>query len=174
MTAADVLEVLDALEDAGVRVWIDGGWGVDALLGRQTRDHVDVDLALDRERLPRAREALEGLGFHHAADARPGLPARFVMVDSRGRQVDLHPLRFDDAGDGWQQLTVAGDRWGRYPAPDLGSTGSIGRREVRCLSPELQVRFHLGYGWSEADEHDLRLLTETFGLPMPDRPQAGR
>lgn len=174
MTAADVLEVLDALEAAVVGAWIDGGWGVDALLGRQTRAHVDLDLALDRERLPGAREALEGLGFHHAADAQPGLPARFVMVDSRGRQVDLHPLRFDDVGDGWQQLGVAGDRWGRYPAADLRSTGSIGGREVRCLSPELQVRFHLGYRWTEADERDLRLLSETFGLPMPDGPPSGR
>jgi lincosamide nucleotidyltransferase A/C/D/E len=174
MNATDVVEVVEALTGAGVRIWIDGGWGIDALLGRQTRDHADLDLALDRERLPKAREALEGLGFHHDADAEPGLPARFVMVDPKGRQVDFHPLKFDDVGDGWQQLTIADDEWGRYPAQDLGSRGSIGGREVRCLSPELQVRFHLGYDWNEADEQDLRLLTETFRLPMPDQRPTGQ
>jgi lincosamide nucleotidyltransferase A/C/D/E len=39
MTAADVIEVLQCLERAGVSVWIDGGWGVDALVGAQTREH---------------------------------------------------------------------------------------------------------------------------------------
>jgi lincosamide nucleotidyltransferase A/C/D/E len=163
-----VCEVLDALQEAGVRTWIDGGWGVDALLGRQTREHDDLDLALDHEQVPMAQEALEGLGFRHAADAEPGLPARLVMMDTRARKVDLHPLKFDEAGDGWQQLTPDGDAWGRYPARDLGGVGTIGGREVRCLSPELQVRFHVGYDLREQDEHDVRLLTETFGLPVPD------
>ena len=162
MTAKDVGEVLDALQEAGVRTWIDGGWGVDALLGRQTRDHDDLDLALDRDQLSMARAVLEGLGFRHVADAEPGLPARLVMMDSGARHVDLHPLTFDDAGDGWQQLTPDGDAWGRYPARDLSWVGTIGGREVRCLSPELQAHFHLGYDWREVDDHDLRLLTEAF------------
>jgi hypothetical protein len=33
MTATDVLEVLGRLEAAGLAVWVDGGWGVDALVG---------------------------------------------------------------------------------------------------------------------------------------------
>ncbi|MCA6256158.1 MAG: hypothetical protein IM658_03240 [Phenylobacterium sp.] len=35
MTAAEVTSRLDALEAAGIRAW------VDAVLGRQTRDHAD-------------------------------------------------------------------------------------------------------------------------------------
>jgi lincosamide nucleotidyltransferase A/C/D/E len=31
----DVLEVVGRLEAAGVEVWLDGGWGVDALLCRR-------------------------------------------------------------------------------------------------------------------------------------------
>jgi len=34
MSGEDVISVIDAIEAIGVRVWIDGGWGVDALLGR--------------------------------------------------------------------------------------------------------------------------------------------
>jgi hypothetical protein len=36
VTEADVVGLLDRFESAGVGVWIDGGWGVDALLGAQS------------------------------------------------------------------------------------------------------------------------------------------
>ena len=54
MTAEDVLMVRDTLAAAGVPVWIDGGWGVDALVGTQSRDHDDLDLVLDGEHVERA------------------------------------------------------------------------------------------------------------------------
>jgi lincosamide nucleotidyltransferase A/C/D/E len=44
MTAADVVEILGWLGTASVDVWLDGGWGVDALVGEQTREHNDLDL----------------------------------------------------------------------------------------------------------------------------------
>src|ERR1700730_3780500 len=44
MTAADVLTVAGTVAEATDRWWIGGGWGVDALVGRQTRKHVDLDL----------------------------------------------------------------------------------------------------------------------------------
>ena len=55
MSAADVVEVLDVLEAADVAVFLDGGWGVDALIGAQ-REHDDLDVHLsleeDRENKP--------------------------------------------------------------------------------------------------------------------------
>ena len=53
---------------------------------------------------------------------------------------------------------------GRYPAADLRAIGVIGGRDVRCLAPGLQLRFHLGYEASQRDEHDLRLLAQRFGV----------
>lgn len=167
MTADQVLEVLDWLETAGVQVWVDGGWGVDALLGEETRPHSDLDLALDRDELERAQRALEEHGFEHDKSIEPGLPARLVMRDARGREVDFHPLIFDHSGDGWQQLSASGRAWGRYPAKDLGATGVIAGQPVRCLSPVLQLRFRMGYEWSERDEHDIRRLIERFDVPAP-------
>jgi lincosamide nucleotidyltransferase A/C/D/E len=169
MTAADVIEVLDCLKEAGVDVCIDGGWGIDALVGEQTREHEDLDLAVDRDDLENAQQALAEHGFHHDATLEPGLPTRFVLRDERGRQVDFHPLVFDDRGDGWQQLSESGKAWGHYPANDLDSSGAIAGRQVRCLSPQLQLRFHLGYEWKDRDERDLRLLIERFGLTSPPR-----
>jgi lincosamide nucleotidyltransferase A/C/D/E len=169
MTEADVIELLDCLKEAGVDVCIDGGWGVDALVGKQTREHGDLDLAVDRDELDNAQRALAKRGFHHDATLEPGLPARLVLRDDCGRQVDLHPLAFDERGDGWQQLSESGKAWGLYPAGDLDASGAIAGRRVRCLSPELQLRFHLGYEWKECDERDLRLLTERFGVASPPR-----
>ena len=159
MTAADVAEVLDALDAAGVEIWLDGGWGVDALLGEQTRPHDDLDLVVSRADLERVRAALPE--FEHDDTLEPGLPARFVLRDPRGRQIDLHPVEFDERG-GWQELPD-GTR-GLYPHEHLDATGTIGGRGVRCISAELQLRHHQGYEPTPRDEHDVAALVERFGL----------
>ena len=165
MTSASVIDIVRELEHAGLVVWLDGGWGIDALLGRETRPHADLDLVIDRDQLPRARQVLIGLGFEHVADVRPGLPAQVVMCDVRRGQVDFHLVVFDGDGNGWQQL---GDRaWGGYPAEGLTGRGSVGGESVRCLTAELQVRHHLGYELDSQDRQDMRLLAEEFGVALP-------
>ena len=168
MTGSDVVEVLQALEGYEPRVWIDGGWGVDALVAEQTRDHTDLDLAVDKRDLAAIERALAEIGFRHDATIKPGLPARLVLRDRGGRQIDIHPLVFDGDGNGWQQLSETGRAWGRYPAEHLQSTGTIAGHHVQCLSPELQVRFRMGHEWSSRDEHDITLLTNRFRVgPLP-------
>jgi lincosamide nucleotidyltransferase A/C/D/E len=44
---------------AGIEVWVDGGWGIDQLLGEQTRRHEDFDLVVTSAELGRVRAALE-------------------------------------------------------------------------------------------------------------------
>jgi lincosamide nucleotidyltransferase A/C/D/E len=63
MRADEVLRVIDALRTNGLRVWLDGGWGIDALLGEQTREHDDVDLVVELEALPTVLVTMEQLGF---------------------------------------------------------------------------------------------------------------
>ncbi len=156
MTPADVLEVLDALERHGVATVVDGGWGVDALVGRQTRPHRDVDLVVSRADLGRMEDALAPLGFRHDAEVRPGAPARHVLRYDRGRQVDGHVVVPDDAGD-WRQELDDGS-WGTYPAAELRGAGTILGRPVRCIGPALQQRHHQGYDPLAEDLHDLALL----------------
>lgn len=171
MNPAEVVQVLDRLDAAGVMVWLDGGWGVDALLGEQTRRHEDLDLAIARPDCRRAQEALATLGFRHAPEVEPGLPARMVLRAADGREVEFHPLVMDTDGNGWQELPEGG--WGLYPADGLQGRGEIGGRPVRCTTPELQLRHHLGYRLTDRDHHDLRLLAQRFGLPLPPRFNAG-
>jgi lincosamide nucleotidyltransferase A/C/D/E len=163
--AADASRILGQLEAAGLVVWLDGGWGVDALLGRQTRPHQDLDLVIARDDLAAARQTLASAGFAHDATAVPGLPARLVLVDADGRQVDLHPVIFDRHGYGWQDLGA--DAWGAYPAEELTATGVIAGLSVRCKTPTLEVRHRLGYPLSATDRHDLALLARHFGVAVP-------
>ncbi len=164
MTESDVRQLLDVL--AGLRLWLDGGWGVDALLGKPTREHSDLDAAIDRTDLDEAARRLRELGFEHAPDIEPGEPARYVMRDTRGRQVDFHVLVFDADRDGWQ--TLADGQRIRYSAADLDARGEIAGRTVACISPALQLRHHTGYEPNERDRVDIARLAARFGLDLPE------
>jgi lincosamide nucleotidyltransferase A/C/D/E len=95
----------------------------------------------------------------------PGPPARVVLRQPTGQQVDLHPLVFDGNGNGWQELGE--DAWGLYTAAGLAGAGAIGSRPVRCLTAELQLRHHLGWPWARRDRADLERLADRFALPLP-------
>jgi hypothetical protein len=73
MSEADVLWVLDVLEDAGITVFLDGGWAVDALLQRQTREHVDLDVVAlyELRATPLAVEGRNGGISEYRGVARP-------------------------------------------------------------------------------------------------------
>jgi lincosamide nucleotidyltransferase A/C/D/E len=160
--AADVLEVLDALAPMEAR--LDGGWGVDALLGEQTRQHDDVDVVIPRGDAHVARTRLASAGFVHDPAAVPGLPARLVLRDAKGRQVDLHLIVRDTAGNGWQQLDDGG--WGRYDGAGLAAWGAIGGRRVPCISAALQARHHRGYDWTAKDRADMERLADRFEIVL--------
>jgi hypothetical protein len=51
----------------------------------------------------------------------------------------------------------------------------VGGRQVRCLTPHLQVRHHLGYPLDATDRNDLGLLAARFGVAVPPgiQPPAG-
>ena len=166
----DVWRVLDPLDEAGIWWVLEGGWGVDALVGEQTRSHGDLDPAIRWDALDRASGVLRGLGFTPVEDAWPGLPVRQLWRDRYGREVDLHPIQIDPAGNGWQG---SDEWWGYYPADGLRGSGCIAGRPVRCITPDLQLRHHLGYRWREVDLHDMGLLQRRFGvwLPPPHDPR---
>ena len=63
MSWAEVALVLRALNEADIRYWLQGGWGVDALVGRQTRSHRDLDVDLDQTLEAEALDVLTQLGY---------------------------------------------------------------------------------------------------------------
>ncbi|HMK10995.1 MAG TPA: GNAT family N-acetyltransferase [Acidimicrobiales bacterium] len=162
MVSADsVLTVLDALEAADVEAVVDGGWGVDALLGRERRPHGDLDLIVLGDQLDRIVGALAPLGYRTALDT---LPITTVLAAPRDRRVDLHPTVANDHGD-----RIQAQRFGRIwanPASTLDGAGVIGGRPVRCLTVQGQVLSHLGYVPDDGDRADMHALAEAFGAGL--------
>jgi lincosamide nucleotidyltransferase A/C/D/E len=90
-----------------------GGWGVDALVGRQTRPHHDVDLLVEVADLERLRLCLIALGFalkytwdaearwirHERWSSPLEQPSAFVYGHADGREVDVHVVRHSEDSD---------------------------------------------------------------------------
>ncbi len=174
MNADEVLRILDALEDNAVTYWLSGGWGVDALAGRQTRPHDDLDIAIDdfERDEPRARQALIDLGFEHAEfHERPTwMPHQSVFDDGAGHRVDFVSID-------WSRLA---ESFGS-PGSDLGasprsealerrvlSEGTIRGRRVPCLSADVQLLYHSGFLLEPAPRRDVELLRRELGASLPD------
>jgi lincosamide nucleotidyltransferase A/C/D/E len=161
MTAADVVEILGWLDAASADVWLDGGWGVDALVGEQTREHKDLDLIVRDAHVSRMREVLATHGFAQVE----GVPQSFILADERGREVDVHPVRFDDQGGG-HLLGADGEPSG-HSSEAFAATGSVSGYRVACLSAEAQMSNHSwGYTPGETDFHDMRLLHDRLGTSL--------
>lgn len=153
--------MLDALQDVEIRAGISGGWGIDALLRRETRPHGDLDLGVSAEDIDSAIAALEPLGYALTVDERP---ARVVLRSGVG-QVDLHPIAWDRSGAG-VQTGLAGEVFD-YPPGSLDAQGEIAGRTVRCATPHLQLAFHSHYQPREHDRRDMAALADEFGLSLP-------
>ena len=164
MTGSDVRSVVEAARQAGVTIWLDGGWGIDALLGRENRDHDDLDVVVETSRLEVFQTTLAGHGYRVAEDH---LPTRLVLRTEDGLQVDVHPVTFDAAGTGWQVGALPDGSDCPYPG-DGFTTGVIEGVVVGCLTPDLQVEHHRGYGPTSKDRHDMDLLAGAFGIELPD------
>ena len=153
-----VVQLLQLCDQHGIEVVVDGGWGVDALLGEQTRVHTDLDIALEHKDVPKLRELLEARGYRDVPrdDTRD---CNFVMGDAHGHEVDFHSYTFD-----MHRKLVFGVE---YPLDSLTGTGSIQGYLVKCISAEWMVKFHSGYELDEHDYHDVSALCERFGITLP-------
>src|SRR4051812_17190865 len=128
LTTADVVAISHALDENDVPHLLAGGWGIDSLVGCQTRPHIDVDaVVLDTEdTLRRALTALAPLGYElvdQEADGGAWMPVTLVLRDRAGHLVELLPV---------EELPTA-------------VRGSLDGTAVDCLAPDVQLRFHSGY-----------------------------
>jgi lincosamide nucleotidyltransferase A/C/D/E len=164
MIAADVLELARALEREELGFWVDGGWGVDALLGEQTRAHRDLDLVMKVADVPRLRKLLADRAYVPKVrdDDRDW---NFVLSDDLGHEIDVHVIALDAEGNGIYGPSELGLM---YPAESLKWTGSIGGATVPCISPEFQVASHSGYDLKQKDLDDVAALCDRFGIHRPD------
>lgn len=148
----EVLWVVRMLQSLRCRFWLEGGWGVDALVGRQTRAHRDVDIDVDAGCVEALLEVLTTAGYAVESD---WLPNRVELVAAGRGRVDVHPLVLDDHGRARQAALDGG--WHEFP-PDFGTEGRLGDATVPCVSVEAQRLFRTGYEPRDVDRHDLAEL----------------
>jgi lincosamide nucleotidyltransferase A/C/D/E len=158
MSGDAAVELMQLFDQHSIDVVVDGGWGVDALLGEQTRSHGDLDIALQHKDVPKLRALLAARGYKDVPrdDTRD---CNFVMGDDQGHEVDFHSYTFDAHG-----TLVFGVE---YPPASLTGTGSIQGYPVKCIAPEWAVKFHSGYALDENDYRDVSALCERFDIALP-------
>lgn len=159
MTARDVIDFVRLAAANAIPVVLDGGWGVDAALGRQTRPHADLDIAVRHADVPRLCTLLAARGYREVPRD-DSWECNFVLGDGHGRLIDVHSCTHDAAGN----LTFGVP----YPFESLQGSGAVAGVPVRCVTPEWLVKFHAGYPLDENDYRDVRALCAQFGFPLPE------
>jgi lincosamide nucleotidyltransferase A/C/D/E len=167
MTAEALVALLQVFEQAGLKVWLDGGWAVDAVVGEQTRPHKDVDIIIRLSDLPKLKDVLKSRGFNVQQGGRE---SNFVLANGYGLEIDVHAIVFDSAGNGVYRMENGSD-W-VFPSSGFTGRGLVQGMSVRCLSPETQVLCHAhGYIPTEKDFQDMELLQARFGVELPPQLQ---
>lgn len=164
MTAETVVDVYREMQKQGVQLWIDGGWGVDALLGQQTRPHGDLDVEVQKKDLAKFDSYLRSQGYSDILRGDTS-PHNYVLATNDAKWIDLHVIELDDQGNG---LYGPAEKTFMFPAAALTGTGKILDQEVRCISPEWMVKFHSGYQLRPSDFHDVLALCAKFGIEVPE------
>jgi lincosamide nucleotidyltransferase A/C/D/E len=170
-SAEDVLDLYAQFSRAGVHCWVVGGWGVDALLRRQTREHHDLDLLVRDADLGTILELLADRGYAlkllwprentwiSDPDSDDHWPTAFVLADGSDREVDIHVVQLTAAGEVlplWE-TEIHLDR------ADLAGQGRIGGTSVACFTADMQLRAHSGYDLPDSHAADIKKLLEMLG-----------
>ena len=163
MNEHTLVDFLKAIEAIGVTVWIGGGWGIDALIGSQTRPHDDIDIYINKKYGELFVKMLLEKGYSETITEYT-TEEHTVWRDSSGRVVDLHLLEIVSG-----EINFAGYT---FPTSVLDGEGIISGLAVKCFTADAQLLFHQGYEHSEKDIHDVKLLCKTFGFEMPAEYQA--
>ncbi|MGJ6981626.1 nucleotidyltransferase domain-containing protein [Aestuariimicrobium soli] len=159
-SADEVVALVDRLESEGITYQVNGGWGVDALVGEQTREHSDVDVFVDGEAFESVSDWLLARGYTEEQDFLPVAVWYVQATDERINRVDLHPMVLDDDGNGYQSGEK--EQYFHHPA-DARTTGTIAGRSVVVGNRDHLISLHQGYLPQASDLHNLMQLEKLRG-----------
>ncbi len=157
MNSTNVIDLYTKLENLGIKIWIDGGWAVDALLGEITRTHINLDIAIQQKDVTQFREYLQTQGYKEI-EREEDKKWDFVLRDNKGHEIDVHSFNFDDDG-----LIVEKDE---YPDGSLDGEGIINGQRVRCVAPKHLIQFYIRHKPKEKDYKDIFALCEKFDIEI--------
>jgi len=126
-----ITEISGALGTAGVEWWLFGGWGLDARIGRITRDHGDIEFFVRREQADQTRAALVACGFTAPPTDHPEEAQEFVK-----NGLDSSSAFFDRDDDGSIRVQGRWSDWRFPPNTFARPPGRIGELVVPAMSVE--------------------------------------
>jgi lincosamide nucleotidyltransferase A/C/D/E len=152
--------VVDVLAAADVPVWLFGGWGLDARIGRITRSHGDVEFWVRRADSARSKAALVDAGAAALSTKPPEESCEFIWDGA-----SFSTAYFDRRADGtfalqgrWSDWVFPPDSFGEgpglldgIPVPAMSAAGMLAMKEQ---FPTLRN----GRPWRDKDIGDMAVL----------------
>lgn len=148
----DFMMIVKILEKANITYWIDGGWGIDVLAGKQTRSHRDIDIDFDARYTEKLLAILADYGYMVETD---WAPVRIELYSEKLGYLDIHPFILNEDGTSKQADLESG--YYEFKADYFGM-GSFEGKIIPCISAKGQKVFHSGYELREVDKHDLEII----------------
>ena len=171
MTAEKLLAIHADLAKLGVEIYLDGGWGVDALLGEQTREHKDIDFLIEKKNLETVKNYLDSNNYKPTDE--PATWWHFSM-ENNDAIIDIHVVEFDGNGDG---IYGPKENGAVFPAYAFGGEGKVNGVIVKCLTAQYRVTCltkafgvvtRTGYTLRDSDYEDIAKLCKKFTIEMPE------
>ena len=119
-----IAEIESVLRSARIRFWLRGGWALDFLIGRVTRQHSDIDLVTWRRHASRIERLLLEAGYRVATVT--DLAA--IHFEKSGQDIGIAFIANDEDG---RIVTPGREFWpwpqGAFPAAEMRLEGIICR-----------------------------------------------
>ena len=156
---AVIAEAVAGLEERQLSCWLAGGWAVDFLIGRVTREHRDVDIVIWAADASAATDALRDAGFNLQQARAPEL----IHFERNGVPVTLSFVEREADG-----TLVTPGKWRDWPWPPDSLSAPLGRIgsltiPIVSLASQLETKSNYaahihGAPLRPQDEVDLLLL----------------
>jgi len=156
-----IREVLAVTQAADISVWLFGGWGLDARIGRITRSHGDIEFWVERIHAQLSKEVLLAAGAIALATQPPEEACEFTWDE-----VPFSTAYFDRAPDGsFIQLLGRWSDW-QFPPGSFGDeAGMLDGTPVPAMSvagmlamKEQYPQLRNGRPWRQKDIDDIQIL----------------
>lgn len=153
--------VTKALETVGIRAWLFGGWGLDARIGRITREHGDVEFWVERVDAERSKTVLVAAGATALATQPPTESCEFTWAGT-----EFSTAYFDRQPD--QAFSQPDGRWSDWlfpPGSFATDAVTLDGLQVLAMSAagmlamkEQYPTLRNGHPWRPKDTTDIKTL----------------
>ena len=161
-----IREVVAVTQSTGIRVWLFGGWGLDARIGRITRPHGDIEFWVERIHAEQSKAVLARAGAMALATQPPEEACEFIW-----QSVPFSTAYFYRHSDGsFSQPNGRYSDWLFQPGSFAAEPGMLDGIPVPAMSiagmlamKEQYPHLQNGRPWRQKDIQDIEILRSLSG-----------